>query len=88
MRKWQAAVADTFRLISSSTQNCRHDRGIVHGGLSAMIIDEALGVLVYMLKRDSVLGPGPAFTAHLGVDYKKVWPCAVVAPISPAVSCR
>ena len=37
-----------------------------------MIIDEALGALVYLLKRDEVLGPGPAFTAHLGVDYKKV----------------
>jgi hypothetical protein len=37
-----------------------------------MIIDEALGALVYMLKREAVLGPGPAFTAHLEVDYKKV----------------
>jgi len=44
----------------------------VHGGLSAMIVDEALGALVYLLKREEVLGPGPAFTAHLGVDYKKV----------------
>ncbi len=44
----------------------------MHGGLSAMIIDEALGALVYLLKREEVLGPGPAFTAHLGVDYNKV----------------
>ena len=56
----------------------------MHGGLTAMIIDEALGALVYMLKREAVLGPGPAFTAHLEVDYKKVcyrpsapgWPLA------------
>ena len=47
-------------------------RGIVHGGLTAMIIDEALGALIYLLKREAVLGPGPAFTAHLEVDYKKV----------------
>lgn len=52
---------------------CGH-RGIVHGGLSAMIVDEALGALVYLLKREQVLGPGPAFTAHLGVDYKKPLP--------------
>ena len=47
-------------------------RGIVHGGMSAMIVDEALGVLVHVLMLHGVLPPGPAFTAHLGVDYKKV----------------
>lgn len=31
-----------------------------------MIIDETLGALVYVLKRDGVIGAGPAFTAHLG----------------------
>ncbi len=50
-----------------------------------MIIDEALGVLVYMLKRDTVLGPGPAFTAHLGVDYKKV--CALCCIGTGANNC-
>ena len=44
----------------------------MHGGLSAMIIDESLGALVLVLKRDGVLGPGPAFTANLEVKYKKV----------------
>lgn len=47
-------------------------RGMAHGGLTALIIDEALGTFIYMLKRDAVLGPGPAVTAHLEVDYKKV----------------
>ena len=58
--------------IRTDAKRAVNDRGIVHGGLSAMIIDEALGALVYLLKREEVLGPGPAFTAHLGVDYKKV----------------
>lgn len=33
-----------------------------------MIIDETLGALVYVLKRDGIIGAGPAFTAHLGAS--------------------
>lgn len=47
-------------------------RGILHGGMSAMIIDETLGALVYVLKRDGVIGAGPAFTAHLGASYQYI----------------
>jgi hypothetical protein len=47
-------------------------QGIVHGGMSAMVIDETLGAMSYMLKQEGVLGSGPALTAHLEVDYKKV----------------
>ena len=47
-------------------------RGILHGGMSAMIIDETLGALVYVLKRDGVIGAGPAFTAHLGESFQYV----------------
>ena len=47
-------------------------RGIVHGGVSAMIIDEALGAFVYLLKREGVLGPGVALTAQLDLKFKKV----------------
>ena len=55
------------------TISCRHThRGIVHGGVSAMIIDEALGALVYLLKREGVLGSGAALTAQLEIKYKKV----------------
>lgn len=41
-------------------------------GLTAAVIDETLGGLIYMLKRDGSLPPGPAFTVHLEVDYKAV----------------
>ncbi len=37
-----------------------------------MIIDEALGALVYLLKRDGVLGSGVALTAQLEIKHKKV----------------
>ena len=37
-----------------------------------MIIDETLGALVYVLKRDGVIGAGPAFTAHLGASYQYI----------------
>lgn len=56
-------------VVALGSNVCGH-RGILHGGMSAMIIDETLGALVYVLKRDGVIGAGPAFTAHLGVDYK------------------
>ena len=51
-----------------------------------MIIDEALGALIYLLKREAVLGPGPAFTAHLEVDYKKVCTSSA-AHCRPGSSC-
>ncbi len=41
-------------------------------GLTAAVIDETLGGLIYMLKRNGELPPGPAFTVHLEVDYKAV----------------
>ena len=60
-------------LLTGDMMNCsRTHRGIVHGGMSAMIIDEALGALVYLLKRDGVLGSGVALTAQLEIKYKKV----------------
>lgn len=31
------------------------------------------GGLVFSLKKNNRLGPGPAFTVRLEVDYKKVW---------------
>jgi len=59
-------------LTDDTTIRCRTRSGIVHGGMSAMLIDEALGALVYLLKRDGVLGSGVALTAQLEVKYKKV----------------
>lgn len=43
-------------------------------GLTSAIIDETLGGLNYVLKREGVIGSGPSFTVHLEVDYKKPVP--------------
>lgn len=46
---------------------------IVHGGLTAAIIDETLGFLLYALKQSKALPFwGPAYTACLEVNYKAV----------------
>jgi acyl-coenzyme A thioesterase PaaI-like protein len=43
---------------------------ITHGGFSAALIDETAGGLIFKLKQAGKLGPGPAYTARLEVDYK------------------
>eukprot|EP00891_Asterochloris_glomerata_P007240 jgi/Astpho2/7240/Aster-01548 len=44
---------------------------IVHGGLTAAIMDETFGFLLFALKEHKQLPFwGPAYTAHLAVDYK------------------
>ena len=46
--------------------------GIVHGGLTAALVDEAMGHLFYALRTHGHLPfVGPAFTAALEVSYKK-----------------
>lgn len=60
-------------LVALGPDICGHG-GIVHGGMSATVMDETLGALAYSLKREGILGEGPAFTAHLHVDYKKPLP--------------
>ena len=48
---------------------------IVHGGLTATVMDETLGFLLFALKKQKALPFwGPAYTAHLEVDYKAVCP--------------
>ena len=50
---------------------CGYPR-IVHGGLTAAIVDEALGHLFYALRCAGALPfRGPAFTANLTVDYRR-----------------
>jgi hypothetical protein len=45
----------------------------MHGGLTAAIIDEAFGFTWLSLRANKQLSfRGPAFTAHLEVDYKQV----------------
>ena len=45
----------------------------MHGGLTAAIVDESFGFLWLSLRSNGQLPfRGPAFTAHLEVDYKQV----------------
>lgn len=51
---------------------CGYPR-VLHGGFTAAVLDESLGLLFYALRQHGCLPfAGPAFTAHLEVDYKKV----------------
>lgn len=61
-------------LITLGTNVCGHPT-IVHGGLTAAIVDETLGGLNYLLKSHGMLDPGPAFTVHMTMDWKKVTYC-------------
>lgn len=46
---------------------------IVHGGFTAAVMDETLGFLLFALKKQQALPFwGPAYTAHLEVEYKAV----------------
>jgi acyl-coenzyme A thioesterase PaaI-like protein len=55
---------------------CGHAK-IVHGGLLGAICDETFGALVYSMKQKRLLGPEPAVTANLNVNYRKVRSLAV-----------
>lgn len=52
---------------------------ITHGGFTSALIDETTGGLVFELKKAGLAGEGPAFTAHLEVDFKKPLPVNTVA---------
>ena len=59
-------VFDTERRQFSSIlklgENVAGHPKIVHGGLTASLIDETLGGLTYILKRDGHIPAGPSFT--------------------------
>ncbi len=57
----------------------RYDLGACRAGLTSAIIDENIGVLNYILKRDGVVPHGPSYTVHLEVDYRK--PIAAGSPV-------
>lgn len=57
----------------------RHD--MLHAGctgLTAALVDETLGALVYILKREGIIGDGPSFTVRLEMDYKKPVPASTI----------
>ncbi len=58
-------------IITLGKNVCGHPT-IVHGGLTAAIVDETFGGLNYMMKKRGMLDPGPAFTVHMVMDWKKV----------------
>lgn len=62
------AVLNAYHL---GSETCGHP-GIIHGGLTSSVMDDSFGILVYMLKRSGVVEQGPAFTAHLEVDFRAV----------------
>ena len=51
-------------LIRLSSDVCGHPT-IVHGGLTAAIMDEAFGGLAFCMKKWKLLGPGPPFTVKV-----------------------
>ncbi|KAL0049898.1 hypothetical protein WJX82_000211 [Trebouxia sp. C0006] len=60
-------------LITLGKNVCGHPT-IVHGGLTAAIVDETFGGLNYVMKKRGMLDPGPAFTVHMVTDWKKPIP--------------
>ena len=59
---------------------CGH-RGVVHGGLSAALIDESAGAIVFCLKAAGLLERGPAFTAALNISYTATLPAGSVLAV-------
>ncbi|CAL8467714.1 g7252 [Coccomyxa elongata] len=62
-------------LVTLGPNVCGHPR-ITHGGMTAAIIDETLGGLNYVLKREGIVPHGPSFTVHLEVAYKAPVPAS------------
>ena len=46
----------TYEAIFSPTENYQGYKGIVHGGIIATVLDEAMGRLMYELKKNAVTG--------------------------------
>lgn len=63
----------SFLVIDLGKDVCGHAK-IVHGGLLGSICDETYGALVYCMKQANVIGPEPAVTANLNINYRKVVP--------------
>lgn len=46
----------------------------MHGGISALIIDNVAGYAVFKMKAAGAVPAGPAFTVNLNVNYRKPIP--------------
>lgn len=60
-----------YLVIELGPRVCGHAK-VVHGGLLGAICDETYGALIYSLKHVKVIGPHPAVTANLNINYRKV----------------
>lgn len=71
-------------LVAMGPDVAGHPR-ITHGGFTAAVIDETTGGLVFELKKADQLGAGPAYTAHLEVDFKAPLPVGIVVCCTAAL---
>lgn len=72
-----------YAVVSLGRNICGHPR-IVHGGLTAALIDETLGCLMFALKNSWAISlPGPMFTVRAGARRPMAW-AGVVAGVGPA----
>lgn len=60
-----------FLVAQTGVAVCGHPT-IVHGGLQGTLCDEVFAGLIYGMKRQNALAAGPAVTANLGVNFRKV----------------
>lgn len=60
-------------------------KALACAGMTAAIIDETLGGLNYVLKREGVVPHGPSFTVHLEVGLRLR--CAYSGPSSCTLVC-
>mmetsp|Transcript_8310 Transcript_8310/g.51781 ORF Transcript_8310/g.51781 Transcript_8310/m.51781 type:complete len:146 (+) Transcript_8310:401-838(+) len=66
--------ADLILLELATKRNvCGHPK-LVHGGISALIIDNVAGYAIFKLKAAGAVPAGPAFTVNLNVNYRKPIP--------------
>lgn len=60
-----------YCVVQLGAEICGHVR-ILHGGIMSTLCDEVFTAAVYGLKRGKVLGGGPAVTANLTINFRKV----------------
>lgn len=71
---FDAKQSIAYLVVDLGKDVCGHAK-IVHGGLLSSICDETYGALVYCMKQENAIGPEPAVTANLNINYRKVRSC-------------
>jgi acyl-coenzyme A thioesterase PaaI-like protein len=73
---WNPRLHVFHTLVALGPDVAGHPR-VTHGGFTSAVLDETTGGLVFELKKAGLLGPGPAFTARLEVDFKRPLPVSI-----------